>query len=134
MQYGALPYRLRGESPPQVMLVTSRDTGRWIIPKGWPQKRKKPYRSAAREAHEEAGIVGKVERDPIGSYSYSKRLKNGEVVGCEVRVFPLKVKRQLPGWPEQAERKVRWFSPSTAARKVREPALRQLIRILQRRH
>src|SRR5437868_8722745 len=89
IQYGALPYRLRGISRPQVMLITSRETGRWVIPKGWPQKRRKPYRAAAREAREEAGIVGTVGREPIGSYSYRKRLKSGNVVACEVRVFPL---------------------------------------------
>jgi hypothetical protein len=110
------------------MLVTSRETGRWVIPKGWPQRRRKPSRSAAREA----GIVGKIERDPIGSYSHPKRLKNGEVVACEVRVFPLKVKRQLAGWPEQSERQARWFLPGAAARKVQEPALRRLIKTLQR--
>ena len=83
------------------MLVTSRETGRWIIPKGWPKKRKTPYASAAREALEEAGVVGKVGKDPIGSYSYKKRLKNGAVVACDVQVFPLKVKRQQTSWPER---------------------------------
>jgi 8-oxo-dGTP pyrophosphatase MutT (NUDIX family) len=94
VQYAALPYRRRAHSRTQVMLVTSRETGRWIIPKGWPKKRKAPYASAAREALEEAGVVGEIGRDPIGSYSYKKRLKSGAVVACEVHVFPLEVKHQ----------------------------------------
>ena len=59
------------------MLVTSRGTGRWIIPKGWPMKRKAPHAAAAREALEEAGVVGEVQSSPLGSYSYEKRLKKG---------------------------------------------------------
>jgi 8-oxo-dGTP pyrophosphatase MutT (NUDIX family) len=74
------------------MLVTSRETRRWIIPKGWPQKGKPPHDSAAREAYEEAGVVGAVARCPVGSFAYEKRFKNGRVVVCEVYVFPLKVK------------------------------------------
>jgi 8-oxo-dGTP pyrophosphatase MutT (NUDIX family) len=114
------------------MLVTSRETGRWIIPKGWPKKRKAPYASAAREALEEAGVVGEVGKDPIGSYSYKKRLKSGAVVACEVQVFPLEVKRQQKTWREKGERELHWFSPTDAAKAVREPALRDVIRTFQR--
>jgi 8-oxo-dGTP pyrophosphatase MutT (NUDIX family) len=116
------------------MLVTSRETGRWIIPKGWPKKRKTPYASAAREALEEAGVVGKVGKDPIGSYSYKKRLKNGAVVACDVQVFPLKVKRQQTSWPERGEREFQWFSPTGAARAVQEPVLRTIIRTFPKRN
>lgn len=104
VQYAALPYRRSGDSRTQVMLVTSRESGRWVIPKGWPKKRKTPSATAASEAQEEAGVVGKVGRDSIGSYSYKKRLKSGAVVACVVRVFPLKVKRQQKSWPERGER------------------------------
>jgi 8-oxo-dGTP pyrophosphatase MutT (NUDIX family) len=128
VQYAALPYRRRGNSRTEVMLVTSRETGRWIIPKGWPQRRKKPHTSAANEAREEAGVVGKIERDPIGSYSYKKKLKSGALVPCEVRVFPLKVNRQKRGWPEKEEREARWFSRTEASKAVREPALSNIIR------
>ena len=114
------------------MLVTSRETGRWIIPKGWPKKRTAPYASAAREALEEAGVVGEVGRDPIGSYSYKKRLKSGAVVACEVQIFPLEVKRQQKTWPEKGERELRWFSPTNAARAVQEPVLRKIIRTFPR--
>ena len=110
------------------MLVTSRETGRWIIPKGWPKKRKAPYASAAREALEEAGVVGEVGKDPIGSYSYKKRLRSGAIVACEVQVFPLEVKRQQKRWPEKREREFHWFSPADAAKAVQEPVLRNIIR------
>jgi 8-oxo-dGTP pyrophosphatase MutT (NUDIX family) len=116
------------------MLVTSRETGRWIIPKGWPQKRRTPFISAAREAREEAGVVGKIAQRPIGSYSYRKRLKSGALVDCEVRVFPLNVEHQQSRWPEKQQREVRWFSPTEASKVVREPALSNIIRKFQRRH
>jgi 8-oxo-dGTP pyrophosphatase MutT (NUDIX family) len=114
------------------MLVTSRQTRRWIIPKGWPHKGKAPHRSAAREAFEEAGVVGAVSKDSIGSFSYQKRLRKGVVVDCEVRVFALEVKRQRKAWPEQREREVRWLSARAAARTVREPKLSAIIRRLAR--
>src|SRR6267378_4165963 len=110
VQYGALPYRRNGDARTEVMLVTSRETRRWIIPKGWPHKGKTPHRSAAREAFEEAGVVGAVSRRSIGSFSHNKRLKNGDVVTCKVLVFPLKVNRQNKKWPEKEEREVRWWS------------------------
>jgi 8-oxo-dGTP pyrophosphatase MutT (NUDIX family) len=134
VQYAALPYRQTSDSRTEVMLVTSRETGRWVIPKGWPQKRRTPYISAAREAREEAGVVGKIAQRPIGSYSYQKRLKSGALVDCEVRVFPLNVERQQSRWPEKQQREVRWFSRTEASKVVREPALSDIIRKFQRRH
>src|SRR6202790_1764933 len=98
VQYAALPFRQSKASRTEVLLVTSRDTGRWIIPKGWPLKGKAPHRAAAREAHEEAGVVGKINRRAIGSFSYEKRLKSGRVIVCEVKVFGLKVKEQEKSW------------------------------------
>ena len=133
IQYAALPYRRRGKSRTEVMLVTSRETGRWIIPKGWPKSRKAPYACAAREAREEAGVVGKVGRSSIGSYSYQKRLKRGKVVVCQVDVFPLEVKRLEKSWPEKGEREIQWFSPKAAAETVSEPVLSDIIRNLQKR-
>src|SRR5215471_19449128 len=128
VQYGALPYRLTARSRPQFMLVTSRETRRWIIPKGWPKKGKSPHHSAAREAFEEAGVVGAVGRRSVGSFSYEKRLKNGVAVVCHVRVFALEVTRQSRQWPEKQERVVKWLSASQAGEKVSEPRLSQIIR------
>jgi 8-oxo-dGTP pyrophosphatase MutT (NUDIX family) len=132
VQYAALPYRLNGRAKPEVMLITSRETRGWIIPKGWPQKGKTPHRCAAREAFEEAGVVGAVNKDSIGSFAYEKRLRNGAVVECEVRVFALEVKRQRKAWPEQKQREVRWLSAKAAAKTVRDAELRKIIRRLTR--
>ncbi len=133
VQYAALPYRHNGNSRTQVMLVTTRESGRWVIPKGWPKKHKTPSGTAASEAREEAGVVGKVGRESIGSYSYKKRLKSGAVVACEVRVFPLKVKRQQKSWRERGERETQWFSRAEAARVIRISALSEIIRSLPRK-
>src|SRR6058998_3108251 len=130
VQYGALPYRLAAGSRPQFMLVTSRETRRWIIPKGWPKKGKTPHHSAAREAFEEAGVVGAVGRRSVGSFPYEKRLKGGGVMVCEVHVFPLKVTRQSKQWPEKEQRDVKWLSIKQAAETVQEPMLSEIIRRL----
>ena len=124
VQYAALPYRSSGTSRTEVMLVTSRGTRRWIIPKGWPQKGKSPHHSAAREAFEEGRSVG--------SFPYEKRLKNGGVVVCEVHVYPLRVQRQRKQWPERRQREVKWLSVKEAAKAVREPMLSTIIRRLAR--
>ena len=125
-QYAALPWRDKGGL--EVLLVTSRETRRWVIPKGWPMKNKKPHAAAAREALEEAGVTGRVLKRPIGVYSYIKRLKNGAPLQCSVDVFPLKVTGQLTRWREQGERTGRWFSVEEAAEAVEEPDLQALIR------
>src|SRR6266542_1157381 len=126
VQYAALPYRLSGRSRTEVMLVTSRETQRWIIPKGWPQRGRAPYDSAAREAFEEAGVVGAVGRRSVGSFPYEKRLKGGGVMVCEVHVFPLKVTRQSKQWPEKEQRDVKWLSIKQAAETVHEPLLSKI--------
>jgi 8-oxo-dGTP pyrophosphatase MutT (NUDIX family) len=125
MQYAALPYRLRNGV--EVLLITSRDTGRWVLPKGWPKKGQKPRASAAREALEEAGIKGKVGKTAIGSYCYGKRLPQG-VLSCTVEVYPLAVERQMSRWAEQGQRTVSWFSAEDAARLVEEAELANLLR------
>jgi 8-oxo-dGTP pyrophosphatase MutT (NUDIX family) len=130
LQYGALPYKIAGDDGVRVMLVTSRETKRWIIPKGWPMKDRKPHMAAKREAFEEAGVVGRIGKRPIGTYSYDKRLKAEATVHCKVEVFPLRVREQLAEWPERNEREGRWFSPDEAARFVEEEELREIIRRL----
>jgi 8-oxo-dGTP pyrophosphatase MutT (NUDIX family) len=132
VQYAALPWR-RNKSATEVMLVTSRGTGRWIIPKGWPMKRKAPHAAAAREALEEAGVVGQIGKEPIGSFSHRKLLKQGHAVVCEVHVFPLEVTRQRKSWPEKGKRNVQWLSPADAVRLVQDPALGAIIRRLRQK-
>jgi 8-oxo-dGTP pyrophosphatase MutT (NUDIX family) len=133
VQYAALPYRRKGKSAPEVLLVTSRETGRWIIPKGWPLKGKAPHKAAAREAREEAGVVGKINRRSVGSFLYEKRLKGGKVIVCEVQVFALKVKRQHASWLEKGERKVKWLPRTKAAKTVGDRVLGAIIRTLPKR-
>lgn len=132
VQYAALPFRRRSNFGTEVMLVTSRGTGRWIIPKGWPMTGKAPHAAAAREALEEAGVAGRISKEPIGSFSHKKVLKEGRVVVCEVQVFPLEVTRQRHNWPEKGKREVQWFSPAEAAKAVQEPVLGKIIRKLQK--
>jgi 8-oxo-dGTP pyrophosphatase MutT (NUDIX family) len=133
VQIAALPYRVNVNSQTDIMLVTSRETRRWIIPKGWPQKGKALHRSAAREAFEEAGVIGTVGRRSVGSFPYEKRLKDGEIVACDVLVFPLKVKRQNKEWPEKTERKVKWLPAREAAKTMKDPILAEIIRRLARK-
>ena len=134
LQYGALPYRRANGHRAEFMLVNSRETRRWIIPKGWPKQGKSPHRSAAREAFEEAGVLGAVGRRAVGSFSYEKRMKNGRSVECEVRVFPLEVKRQRKEWPEKQERRVKWLSASKAAARVKDPVLSKIIGRVARKY
>ncbi len=115
----------------EILLVTTRRTKRWIIPKGWPIKGLKPAKSAAREAFEEAGVSGVIRSKAIGTFSYDKRLEEGVVVICEVAVFPLRVKRQRKTWPEIEQRICRWFEISEASELVEE-GLRDLIESFRR--
>lgn len=116
IQIGALPYRFTAIGTLEFLLVTTRQSRRWTIPKGWPIKGMRPAEAAAQEAFEEAGVRGHVGGKPIGSFTYDKLLDDsGLWVPCEVLVFPLQVTRQRGVWPERGEREVRWFSPLEAA-------------------
>lgn len=129
IQYGALPYRVV-DGKVEVLLVTSRGTGRWVIPKGWPMKDRKPHQAAKQEAYEEAGLVGCVGSKQLGTFEYGKRLGPSRTITCAVTVFPLEVSRQLETWPEQDQREVRWFPLEDAASAVQERDLGNLIRWL----
>lgn len=122
VQYAALPYRVV-DGHAEVMLVTSRETKRWILPKGRPEKRLKPHEVAAAEAFEEAGIVGTVVKDPFAVFASTKRLKNGHELPCTIKVYLLKVKKVLDDWPERSERQRQWFSPGEAALSATEEGL-----------
>ena len=122
-----MPLRRDTQGELQVLLLTSRETRRWVLPKGWPKKGLKPHELAAREAYEEAGIEGEVTPEAIGSYRYAKRLPGGKSVTCDVLVFPLAMQRQLPDWPERKERELRWCTPAEAALLVEEGSLVTLL-------
>ncbi|MEO3998914.1 NUDIX hydrolase [Mesorhizobium sp. CAU 1732] len=126
VQVAALPWRKTADGF-EVMLVTSRGTGRWVLPKGWPEKRETPYEAAAREAAEEAGIDGAISKQEVGRFYYGKQLPSGMEWRCEVHVYPMEVDRIADKWPERKKRKRRWFAPQDAARLVEEPDLRELI-------
>jgi len=123
IQYAALPYRLAGGQL-WILLVSSRRTRRWIVPKGWPIEGRKPHEGAALEAMEEAGVTGAIEDQPIGSYRY---LKDDENLVVQVLVFPLRVEAQAASFKEQGQRVATWFRIRQAARRVAEPSLRRLI-------
>ncbi len=128
-----MPLRLAKNGAIEILLVTSRDTGRWIIPKGWTSKRLRDCKAAAREAREEAGVKGKIFREAIGTYRYIKR-ELGDGVFVEVRVFLLKVSKRCKRWPEMRERRRAWFDLKDAAGKVSDPELSILIGMLQERN
>jgi len=126
-QFGALPFRWSSGGSLKVMLVTTRGRKRWMIPKGWPIPGLEPHASAAREAFEEAGLVGDPDPKAVGSFRYSKRLGLGRQVRCTVEVFPLRVDHQRPHWLEKEERETRWLSTKKAASLVSEPELKKII-------
>ena len=130
LQYAALPFRR--DDGVSILLVTSRETGRWVLPKGWPMKGRKPCDAAAQEALEEAGIVGRVEKQAIGFYRYDKRLPDGSARRCTVHVFALEVEGQRTRWREQGQRIARWFPLEEAAASVHEQELQDLIQAFGR--
>jgi 8-oxo-dGTP pyrophosphatase MutT (NUDIX family) len=109
------------------LLITSRDTGRWVIPKGWPIDGLTAAGSAAREAWEEAGVEGIIAEAGLGLFTYDKLLTASKALPCQVEVFALRVARLRDKFPERSERRRKWFAAEKAARKVAEPGLRHLL-------
>lgn len=126
-QVAALPYRRTEKGGVEILVLTSRETHRFVIPKGWPMKGKSPSRAAAVEAKQEAGVLGKIASKPAGSYRYFKRLADSFAL-VEVTVFPLLVEKTRKSWREQSERVQRWLRPEDAARLIDEGDLAELIR------
>ena len=125
-QIAALPYRRDGKGI-EVLLITSRETRRWVIPKGWPMRGKKDWHAAALEAFEEAGVEGKIGKKSIGRYVYDKRLASGKSAPTEVTVYPLSVNVILGQWPEKPERRRKWMNAAEAAEQVMEDGLKAII-------
>jgi 8-oxo-dGTP pyrophosphatase MutT (NUDIX family) len=130
LQVGALPLRFSEDGTAEILLVTTRTTKRWTIPKGWPIKGLKAHEAAAREAQEEAGVIGKVRKKPVGKYLYWKRVTDDAIL-CRVKVFQLTVDRQLETWPERDERRQQWFKLVDAADLAGETGLGALLRSLK---
>lgn len=129
-QFGALCWRA-GKAGAEVLLISSRETGRWVIPKGWPMKGRSGPEAAAIEAWEEAGVKGEIAEAKLGHFTYDKILKRDSkdqsAQPCIVDVFPLEVSKLAPEFPEQRQRRRKWFAPEAAARKVAEAELKALL-------
>lgn len=125
-QVGALVWRFE-KSVLQVLLVNSRDTGRYVIPKGWCEKKLTDRQAAANEAYEEAGIRGLVTQEPIGEFAYNKIIGPGFAVPCIIAVYSMEAITELTSWPEMNERQRNWLTLDQAAAKVNEPELKILI-------
>lgn len=127
VQCAAIPYCRAELDEPRILLITSKRTRRWVLPKGWPKAGETLAAAAAREAFEEAGVLGQaLSEESIGEYTYDKRVGD-DLVACRVAVFPLRVASIASSWPERGQRALRWCSPEQAARLVREPRLRVML-------
>jgi 8-oxo-dGTP pyrophosphatase MutT (NUDIX family) len=129
-QYGVIPVRRGPEGGIEILLITSRETRRWVVPRGNPIAGKSPTESAAQEAFEEAGIIGEVEAEAVGHYSYQKRRRIGVVVPAVVHLFRMPVAEERDDWPEKDQRERRWFPAREAAAAVHEDELARLIRLV----
>lgn len=125
-QIAALPYRKHGAGI-EVLLITSRETRRWVIPKGWPMLHLADFKAARREAFEEAGIEGEMNHKSMGSYFYDKRKKSGRFQPVQVTVYAMEVTRLLDNWPEKKQRTRAWFPAQDAAELVQEEGLKAII-------
>jgi 8-oxo-dGTP pyrophosphatase MutT (NUDIX family) len=118
----------------EILLITSRETRRWVIPKGWPMEGHSAAESAAQEAYEEAGVRGQMTAEAIGHYGYNKRMRGGAKKRFRVDVFAMEVTEVLDLWPEAHERTRQWLLPHEAAAHVNEPKLAALIRTFAGEH
>lgn len=129
VQFAALCYRRKKKKGGhEILLITSRDTGRWVTPKGWPMAGRTAAEVAEREAYEEAGMRGRVGTDPIGRFIYAKTMHGGLKVRCIVQVHPMEVGKIEKNFPEKRQRQSAWFTPEEAAQRVAEPGLKAIIR------
>lgn len=127
-QVAALCWR-DGPAGREVLLATSLDTGRWILPKGWPKRGRSAVQTAEEEAWEEAGVRARaLPAKPLGAYRYAKRLEGGVPVRTIVEVFAMEVAHLADDFPEAGKRERRWFTPDAAADAVEEPELQALLR------
>ncbi|HVK90927.1 MAG TPA: NUDIX hydrolase [Mycoplana sp.] len=129
-QVGVLPWRIRRDGEARILLITSRERGRWIVPKGWPIKEQTALVAASREAFEEAGIIGDISPAPVTTYRYMKVLNDGSQVPCRVAVFGMNVRGTLIHWREKGQRQRRWFSVEAAADKLDDVELAAFVRAL----
>lgn len=127
IQTGALPWRLGRKQRLEVLLVTGRRSRRWTIPKGWPMIGKSLSESAAEEAFEEAGVRGRIDAEPIGSFDHTKQHLPFGTLDVRILVHSMSVEREFPKWPEFGQRRRKWFTVKQAAERVDSDELRTLI-------
>ncbi|KZM48310.1 NUDIX hydrolase [Labrenzia sp. OB1] len=126
LQIAALCVR-PSDSEPEVLLVSTRDTGRLILPKGWPEKDKPAHQTAVIEAYEEAGVVGKAQAKPIGSFRSFKGLSDGLKIRTKVLVFMIRFEKQLEDFPEIGQRRCVWMPLSEAVEAADETPLKRFL-------
>lgn len=131
-QFAALCWRIK-DGKVQICLVTTRRTGRWILPKGWPMHKQTPAAAAATEAYEEAGLRGAPSDTCLGAYSYIKPLQD-ENTPIITMVYPLHVEKIFKKWPESHQRRRKWFNQRKAAEKLTEPGLKQIVATFRPSH
>ena len=122
-QSGVIPYRVR-KGNLEVLLITSRNVGCWIIPKGIIEPDYSARNSAAKEALEEAGVKGSVHSKLLGTYRHRKWGRT-----CTVKVYPMRVTRIYKVW-EESDRDREWVSLKKALKRVRNDGLRQVMKKL----
>lgn len=133
LQVGALPYRRRADGSFEILLVTTRGTGRWMVPKGWPMIGKSHAEAAAQEAYEEAGVRGSANPVELGRFDHEKSRFPDSSLQCTVAVFAMPVEEELTQWPERGQRTRRWFSVKEAAEAVQSPNLAGIISAIEQR-
>lgn len=126
VQYGALPWR-RTPAGLQILLITTRNTRRWIVPKGWPEAGRSPQECAAQEAFEEAGVTGAVTPEAIGVFGHKKQVKSGQMISCQIHVHAMEVSAVARDWPEKDARRTKWCLVAEALMLVDDPGLRRII-------
>ncbi|MFU1479348.1 NUDIX hydrolase [Roseovarius sp. C7] len=131
LQVAALCMRA-GADGPEVLMITSRDTGRWVLPKGWLMDGRATAEAAMIEAWEEAGVRPTAASPVhIGHYHYDKQLDGGYSAPVRVELYRFEVADLARDYPERAERARLWLSPEQAAERVDEPELAEILRNLQ---
>jgi 8-oxo-dGTP pyrophosphatase MutT (NUDIX family) len=131
-QVAALPWR-QGEAGLEILLVSTRTTKRWVIPKGWTMDGKADHEAAVIEAFEEAGVRGEAELTSVGRYGYLKILKSGKPRHLNVNVFAVAVDEVLEDWPERGQRQRQWVLPQQALGLIGEPELLPVIAAFAKR-
>ncbi|NHQ60540.1 NUDIX hydrolase [Chlorobium sp. BLA1] len=106
----------------RVVLITAKKSDRWIIPKGHVQKGLSPADSAAKEAFEEAGLIGVVHQQQAGQFGYRKFGKH-----FSVEVYPLYINTMLEEWDEMHDRQRKLVTPAEAIEMVWHDDLRRII-------